>query len=72
MHGAFSANLDRPAWVRFVVIKAGKPQGVTYEFKPKAAPEREEMRRFIEMCFDPRSPMNEKLKEALFHMMEDT
>ena len=29
------------------------------------------MRRFIEMCFDPRSPMNEKLKEALFHMMED-
>lgn len=27
VHGAFSANLDRPARVRFVVIKAGKPQG---------------------------------------------
>ena len=27
MHGAFSANLDRPARVRFVVVKAGKPQG---------------------------------------------
>ena len=27
MHGAFSANLDRPARVRFVVIKAGKHQG---------------------------------------------
>lgn len=27
MHGAFSANLDRPARVRSVVIKAGKPQG---------------------------------------------
>ena len=38
--------------------------------KPKAAPEREEKRRFIEMCFDPRSPMNEKLKETLFRMME--
>jgi len=29
------------------------------------------MRRFIEMCFDPQSPMNEKLKETLFRMMED-
>ena len=28
------------------------------------------MRRFIEMCFDPGSPVNEKLKEALFRMME--
>lgn len=47
-----------------------KPQGVTYEFKPKATPDKEEMRRFIEMCFDPESPMNEKLKETLFLMME--
>ena len=43
----------------------------TDKFKPKAAPEREEMRRFIEMCFDPQSPMNEKLKETLFRMMEE-
>ena len=28
------------------------------------------MRRFIEMCFDPQSPMNEKLKETLLRMME--
>ena len=27
VHGAFSANLDRPARVRFTVGKAGKPQG---------------------------------------------
>lgn len=27
MHGAFSANLDSPARVRFAVGKAGKPQG---------------------------------------------
>ena len=27
VHGAFSANLDRPAWVPFAVGKAGKPQG---------------------------------------------
>ena len=28
------------------------------------------MDKFIEMCFDPQSPMNEKLKETLFRMME--
>lgn len=27
VHGAFSANLDSPARVRFAVGKAGKPQG---------------------------------------------
>ena len=54
----------------YIFAWTDKPQGATYEFKPKATPEREEMRRFIEMCFDPQSPMNEKLKETLFRMME--
>lgn len=61
----FDVSLD------YIFARTDKPQGVIYEFKPKAAPEREEMRRFIEMCFDPQSPMNEKLKETLFRMMED-
>ena len=60
----FDVSLD------YIFGRTDKPQGVTYEFKPKATPEREEMRRFIEMCFDPQSPMNEKLKETLFRMME--
>ena len=60
----FDVSLD------YIFARTDKPQGVTYEFKPKAAPERAEMRRFIEMCFDPQSPMNEKLKETLFRMME--
>ena len=61
----FDVSLD------YIFARTDKPQGVIYEFKPKAAPEREEMRRFIEMCFDPQSPMNEKLKETLFRMMEE-
>ena len=60
----FDVSLD------YIFGRTDKPQGETYEFKPKAAPEREEIRRFIEMCFDPKSPMNEKLKEALLRMME--
>ena len=61
----FDVSLD------YIFARTDKPQGEMYEFKPKAAPEREEMRRFIEMCFDPQSPMNEKLKETLFRMMEE-
>ena len=60
----FDVSLD------YIFARTDKPQGVTYEFKPKATPEKEDMRRFIEMCFDPQSPLNEKLKETLFRMME--
>lgn len=55
----------------YIFCRTDKPQGTTYEFKPVMTPDKEEMRRFIEMCFDPASPMNGKLKEALFQMMED-
>ena len=30
----------------------------------------EEMKDFIEMCFDPNSPVNGRLKEALFNMLK--
>ncbi len=62
----FDVSLD------YIFARTDKPQGATYKFQPKATPEREEMRRFIEMCFDPKSPMHDKLKETLFRMMEDT
>ena len=61
----FDVSLD------YIFARTDKPQGKIYEFRPKASQAREEMRRFIEMCFDPQSPMNEKLKETLLRMMED-
>ena len=60
----FDVSLD------YIFAQTDTPQGMTYNFKPKATPEKEEMRRFIEMCFDPESPMSGKLKETLFRMME--
>ena len=60
----FDVSLD------YIFGRTDKPQGATYEFKPRSTPEREELRRFIEMCFDPQSPMNGKLKETLLRMME--
>ena len=55
----------------YVFCRTDKRQGTTYDFNPTVTPDKEEMRRFIEMCFDPASPMNEKLKETLFRMMEE-
>ncbi len=60
----FDVSLD------YIFARTDKPQGKTYEFKPKIKAENEEMRRFIEMCFDPQSPVSEKLKETLLKMME--
>ena len=31
----------------------------------------EEMREFIEMCFDPQAPVNKRLKEALLRIMTE-
>ena len=29
------------------------------------------MKRFVEMCFDPASPMNDRLKKAIVEMLEE-
>lgn len=61
----FDVSLD------YLYGRTDKPQGMSYEFKPKLTPEKEELKLFIEMCFDKKSPMNKKLKEALFEMVEN-
>ena len=30
------------------------------------------MRKFVEMCFDPKSPMNERLKQVLVDLLEQS
>lgn len=59
----FDVSLD------YILGRTDKPQGKLYEYKPKIAEDSEEMRRFIEMCFDPNSPMNERLKQTLIEML---
>ena len=48
-----------------------RPEGKLYAFKPKTLSENSEMRQFIEMCFDPKSLANEKLKDILVQMLEE-
>jgi hypothetical protein len=59
----FDVSLD------YIFCRTDKPQGKSYEFHPRMSKENEQMKAFIEMCFDPKSPMNEKLKQTLLDML---
>ena len=62
----FDVSLD------YLCCRTDQPQGKLYECKPKMNVSSEDMKKFIEMCFDPKSPFNSQLKETLLSMMEDT
>jgi transcriptional regulator with XRE-family HTH domain len=53
----------------YIFGRTDQPQGKLYDFKPRIAAN-DDMRLFIEMCFDPNSPMSEKLKDTLYDMMK--
>ncbi|MCL2817320.1 MAG: helix-turn-helix domain-containing protein [Clostridiales bacterium] len=59
----FDVSLD------YIYGRTDQPQGKLYDFKPKFE-EDEDLRDFIEMCFDPNTPMSGKLKEMLLTMMK--
>jgi len=42
-----------------------------YEFQPQVFKDNKQMQQLIEMCFDPNSPANAKLKAALLKLMEE-
>ena len=53
----------------YITCRCDEPQGKLYQARPPIS-DNPELGKFIEMCFDPQSPMNERLKETLFRMME--
>lgn len=55
----------------YLCCRTDQPQGKLYECKPRLKPNSKDMRQFIEMCFDPDSPYNDRLKEMLLRMMEE-
>ena len=65
----FDVSLD------YVFGRTNKPQGIKYDNQPDVLKRKisnsEDFREFIEACFDPRSPMNAKLKELMFKMAEE-
>ena len=61
----FDVSLD------YIFGRTDKPQGKLYEGKMKIEKVYPEMDKFIEMCFDPGSPINERLKETLRQMLTE-
>ena len=78
-NGVGSAPLKTLLWyaehfdvsMDYIFGRTDKPQGKLYEYKPKIIESSEEMKRFIEMCFDPRSSMNDRLKNTLIKMLQE-
>ena len=55
----------------YIFARCDDPRGKLYENKIMKQRDAPELRDFIEMCFEPGSPMNERLKESLFQMMTE-
>ena len=60
----FDVSLD------YIFGRTDKPQVKLYDYNPKAFDD-EKMQQFVEMCFDPKSPANAKLKEMLLALISD-
>ena len=61
----FDVSLD------YIFGRTDEPRGKIYEYRPKLEKSYPEMEKFVEMCFDPDSPMNERLKETLIKMLKE-
>ena len=59
----------------YLYCRTDEPRGKLYDYQPERLKgkniQNQELREFIEMCFDPQAPVNKRLKEALFRIMEE-
>ena len=56
----------------YIFGRTNDPRGATYNNHVNVGMNNPEMARFVEMCFDPGSPMNERLKTTLVQMLSET
>ena len=65
----FDVSLD------YIFARTEQPEGKLYEHKPKVleaiTQDNKELRQFVDMCFDPASPVSEKLRETLTKLLEE-
>lgn len=55
----------------YVFGRTDNPKGASYENHVNVGMNKPEMARFVEMCFEPGSAMNERLKAALVQMLSE-
>lgn len=65
----FDVSLD------YIFGRTDRPAGMQYDYVPKTLQEqvhsKVEWEQFVEMCFDPNSPMSARLKETMLTMIEE-
>ena len=55
----------------YIFGRTDDPHGASYENHPKAVLKDPEMAKFVEMCFEPGSAMNERLKAVILKMLSE-
>ncbi len=59
----------------YIFARIEQPEGKLYEHKPKVieaiTQDNKELRQFVDMCFDPSSPVSEKLREVLTQTLQE-
>ena len=59
----------------YILGRTDNPEGMIFKHEPELLKRKlvreDEWEEFVEMCFDPRSPMNKKLKEMIMQMAGD-
>ena len=61
----FDVSLD------YIFGRCDEPQGKLYEHRPRVEQGNPDLKLFVDMCFDPASPLSERLKEVLTKMLEE-
>ncbi len=61
----FDVSLD------YIFGRVEAPQGKLYDFQPKTLLDDEQFHKFLEMCFEPGTPANIKIKQMLLSMMKE-
>lgn len=65
----FDVSLD------YIFCRTDQPQGQAYQCEPKLVEtlteNNKEIKQFVEMCFDPKSPMSKKLKKVLVDLLQE-
>ena len=61
----FDVSLD------YIFGRCDDPQGKLYEHRPRVEQGNPNLKLFVDMCFDPASPMSERLKAVLTRMLEE-
>lgn len=52
----------------YIFARTDNPQGKLYDYNPKISADSEQLRQFIDMCFDPNSPVSERMKKTMLDM----